>query len=568
MAELVLGPLLRYVDERRATVWVETSGPCEVRVLDARAPTFAVHGHHYALVQVDGLAPGTETPYTVELDGEPVWPEMGSPWPPSVIRTLRPGGPYRLTFGSCRTSVPNTPRENRTHGVDVLRGFATTMTRRGREEWPDALLLVGDQVYADETSEEIQRFIASRRDLDSPPGTELADFEEYTLLYRVAWREPAIRWVLSTLPSMMIFDDHDIRDDWNTSQAWRDAMDALPWWPARIVGGLVSYWVYQHVGNLSPDDLADDPLYARVLAAARDGGDAGPVLDEFAWGTHAEPAGTRWSYARDVGRNRLVVVDSRCGRVLTPGGRAMLDEEEWSWVRERLTGDIDHLVVGTSLPYLLPQGLHHVEGWDEAVADGAWGRRLAPLGERIRQGVDLEHWAAFRSTFDAVARALGEVAAGRRGRPPATIVFASGDVHYSYLARAHVPEEAETRIYQAVCSPIRNPLPRALRLANVFASFAVARAVGAGLARAARVRDPALSWDVVRGPWFANALATLTLHGRSAHLRWDTAAADGRNVYLREVGVVPLTSATLASTPAESLRWRRFRRTTPAREAP
>ena len=30
MAELILGPLLRYVGERDATVWVETDGPCEV----------------------------------------------------------------------------------------------------------------------------------------------------------------------------------------------------------------------------------------------------------------------------------------------------------------------------------------------------------------------------------------------------------------------------------------------------------------------------------------------------------------------------------------------------------
>ena len=83
--------------------------------------------------------------------------------------------------------------------------------------WPDLVLFLGDQVYADETTEEMQEFIASRRDIDEPPGEELKDYEEYAHLYGLAWSDPANRWLLSTLPSAMIFDDHDIRDDWNTS---------------------------------------------------------------------------------------------------------------------------------------------------------------------------------------------------------------------------------------------------------------------------------------------------------------------------------------------------------------
>ena len=54
----------------------------------------------------------------------------------------------------------------------------------------------------------------------------------------------------------MIFDDHDIRDDWNTSWTWRQDMEATSWWHDRIVGGLASYWVHQHLGNLGPEERA------------------------------------------------------------------------------------------------------------------------------------------------------------------------------------------------------------------------------------------------------------------------------------------------------------------------
>jgi hypothetical protein len=75
---LVLGPLLRHVDTTSAAVWVETAGPARVEIRAAgrswSTGTFAAHGHHYALVEVDGLEPGTEAAYEVWLDDQPVWP--------------------------------------------------------------------------------------------------------------------------------------------------------------------------------------------------------------------------------------------------------------------------------------------------------------------------------------------------------------------------------------------------------------------------------------------------------------------------------------------------------------
>ena len=105
-AELVLGPMLRYVGETEATVWVETDRDCQVEILGRRAATFEVAGHHYGLVVIDGLPPGSETEYQVALDGVVRWPPAGGDFPPSVLRTLgtdRRDG-VRLAFGSCRAA--------------------------------------------------------------------------------------------------------------------------------------------------------------------------------------------------------------------------------------------------------------------------------------------------------------------------------------------------------------------------------------------------------------------------------------------------------------------------------
>ncbi|WP_205629065.1 alkaline phosphatase D family protein [Jiangella muralis] len=552
---LVLGPLLRHVDRTSALIWVETARPATVRVLDATAQasgglasdhaagdsyTFTVHGHHYALVAVDGLEPGTSTPYAVEVDGESAWPEPGSPFPPPVIRTRGDGG-VRLTFGSCRMSVPHDAKHDRVYGTDALRALALALAAADESARPDALVLLGDQVYADETSDAMREFIAGRRDVAEPPGAEVADFEEYAHLYQLAWTDPAVRWLLSTVPAAMIFDDHDIRDDWNTSQAWRATMAGQSWWRRRITGGLAAYWLYQHVGNLSPSERAADPVLARVLAA---GGDAGEVLDEFARRADQDPASYRWSFSRDLGPARLVMIDSRCGRVLDPRRRRIVDDAEWDWIAEQVrdTEHVEHLFLGTSLPYLLPRGLHDLEAWNEATAGGAWGGRFARAAESLRQAIDLEHWAAFDRSFDAMASLVTEVATGPDGRRPHTVSFLSGDVHYSYAARLAYPGRTPrtSRVYQLVCSPVRNPLSRTLRYLNGAAAFAVARVAGTALARLARVPKPSVRWSIEAGPRFDNALATLELTDGSARVRWETGRVDGDTATMSEVLSVTL----------------------------
>jgi hypothetical protein len=527
---LVLGPVLRHVDTSSAAVWVQTAAAATVSLHlegDERvwsAPTFRVHGHHYALVEVTGLEPGLHTAYRVEVDGSTVWPLEDGQRPPSTLRVPRPDRVPRLAFGSCRTSVPHDAMGHLTHGVDALRSYGVAVAR-GEEapEWPDAMLLLGDQVYADELSQEMKDFISSRRSLDDPPGAELKDYDEYAHLYAVAWGDPWLRWVLSCLPTMMIFDDHDVRDDWNTSWQWRRQMEATSWWHGRIVAALASYWVYQHLGNLSVQERAEDEIWAELVRRRAEGEgevDLSEVLDAFAERVDQEPMTYRWSYARDFGDARLVVADSRAGRVLEEGRRSMLDPDEMEWLDGQLRGECSHLLVGTSLPFLLPTGLHHLESWNEAVVDGAWGGRAAGVAERIRQGIDLEHWAAFQDGFREVCGMVDQVAAGRRGAAPASVVFLSGDVHHSYISEVRRP--GGTRVLQFVCSPIRNPLPRPLRAANVVASHRVAGLLGGPMARRARVARPPWEWDTLAGPWYDNNIAILELHNGRMRVTWWT----------------------------------------------
>ena len=158
--------MLRYVDHGEATIWVETDRACVVTIdagpLSASSATWAVHGHHYALLQLSGLGEGTVTPYEVRLDDTLVWPEPDSPYPPSVIRTLTPASSLRLVFGSCRRWAPYDEAGLEEYGAETGMIVVQPFTHRegrvrfsvpvfGADEWPcrslnDIALTVGERV--------------------------------------------------------------------------------------------------------------------------------------------------------------------------------------------------------------------------------------------------------------------------------------------------------------------------------------------------------------------------------------------------------------------------------------
>jgi hypothetical protein len=527
--KLVLGPLLRYAGTESATFWVETSAPCNVEILGKRTRTFTVEGHHYALLLVDDLEPASVTPYEVRLDGELVWPpDDGRPRP--VVRMRTGERRVRLVFGSCRVGGPEpdsleAPWHDQLvrEGVDALWAYSRAL-QRGEGEWPDALLLLGDQVYADEVSPETLAYIEARRDTSEPPGEQVADFEEYTRLYRESWSDPDIRWLLSTVPSAMIFDDHDVHDDWNISWSWVEEMRAKPWWDARITGAFMAYWIYQHIGNLSPPELAEETM----LELVKHDDDAGPRLRDAARTWDRESAASRWAYHRDFGDSRLLVVDSRAARVLADGRREMVDEEEWDWIVDHSVGAFDHLVIASTLPVFMPHGIHHLEAWNEAVCHGRWGKIAARLAERLRRSVDLEHWAAFGESFDRLCGWLRRVATGEAATmPPASIVLLGGDVHNSYLAEVELGEGARSRVFQIVCSPYRNPLgPRERRIVRVTGSRASAVFFSL-LGRLAGVDPPSVSWEIRPTRTFENTIGELELERRSARVMLRRSAREG-----------------------------------------
>ena len=60
---------------------------------------------------------------------------------------------------------------------------------------------------------------------------------------------PRVRRALANIPTYMIFDDHDVTDDWNITRAWRDRVHTAPLGRSVLIASLVSYALFQDWGN-------------------------------------------------------------------------------------------------------------------------------------------------------------------------------------------------------------------------------------------------------------------------------------------------------------------------------
>jgi hypothetical protein len=112
-------------------------------------------------------------------------------------------------------------------------------------------------------------------------GTELRALE------RTRSSLPAVRRLLANTPTYMVFDDHDVTDDWNITGAWRSRVESSPAGRRTVANALAAYWAFQGWGN--DPDRADGEIRAAIIGRA-DGSVSADEFDTVMWGFD------RWSF--------------------------------------------------------------------------------------------------------------------------------------------------------------------------------------------------------------------------------------------------------------------------------
>lgn len=224
--QLSHGPLLGAVASDGVKVWVRSdrAATWSVRVwpsgdeelglssIETLGPPLTAAGDFSASLRVSGLAPRSSYEYAV---------------------SLRTGGESDararvVAHGEFHTLAPEgePTRTRLVVGADITGSGSQPIFHQIGEVDPDFVLLIGDQVYADEAE--------PTRD-------------GYAAFYRRNWNIKHLRPMLQHVPAFMIWDDHEIQDNY-----WLGKSDRYA--PARE-----AYELYVHAHN--PAAYRSDALY-------------------------------------------------------------------------------------------------------------------------------------------------------------------------------------------------------------------------------------------------------------------------------------------------------------------
>ncbi|MEN8190353.1 MAG: alkaline phosphatase D family protein [Thermodesulfobacteriota bacterium] len=247
-----------------------------------------------------------------------------------------------------------------------------------------------------------------------------------------------VQRLLAHLPVYMIFDDHDVTDDWNLTRGWEEVAYGHPF-SRRIIGNaLIGYFLFQGWGN-DPQKF-DETFLERVHDCFREpGAEKQDALIDFLFTFE------QWNYSLPT-TPKMVVLDTRTNRwwsessLTKPSG--LLDWEDLSELQHELVGE-------SSVVLISPAPIFGVK-LIEVVQ-----RIITFFGSPLM--VDAENWMAHPGTANVILNIF------RHRKTPKNFVILSGDVHYSFAYDVKLRHRLNSPdIWQITCSGFKNEFPHGL----------------------------------------------------------------------------------------------------------
>ena len=245
---------------------------------------------------------------------------------------------------------------------------------------------------------------------------------------------PKVSRALAHLPVYMIFDDHDVTDDWNLTRGWEEAAYSNPF-SKRIIGNtLIGYWLCQGWGN-APEKFSALNNSAPQYFIGDCIKQQDQLIDEVL-------AFNQWHFSLATSP-KIIVLDTRTQRWRSessankPSG--LMDWEALSELQQELINQTEVILVSAAPIY----GVKMIETIQ---------RFFTAIGLPLM--VDAENWMAHSGTANVMLNIF------RHHKTPTHFIILSGDVHYSFFYEVtHRFRRSDSKIFQITSSGIKNQFP-------------------------------------------------------------------------------------------------------------
>ncbi|RJG51327.1 alkaline phosphatase D family protein [Motilimonas pumila] len=246
---------------------------------------------------------------------------------------------------------------------------------------------------------------------------------------------PQVQRVMAHLPCAMIFDDHDVTDDWNLTAGWELAAYGQAF-SKRILGNaMIGYLLCQGWGN-APEHFSDEVMQQLGETLSAPGKDSHDAFIQQLIHFH------QWHYQWPT-TPALVVLDTRTHRwrsernIHSPSG--LMDWESLTDLQQTLLGK-DAVILVSPAPIF---GVKLIEVIQKVFT---W------CGQPLM--IDAENWMAHPGAANTLLNMF------RHSKTPQNFVILSGDVHYSFAYSIHLKDQQQSpHIWQITSSGIKNEFP-------------------------------------------------------------------------------------------------------------
>ncbi|WP_373958397.1 alkaline phosphatase family protein [Vibrio gigantis] len=284
---------------------------------------------------------------------------------------------------------------------------------------------------------------------------------------------PQVQRLFAHIPTYMIFDDHDVTDDWNLTVGWEYAVDQNQFATQVIGNGLAAYWMCQGWGN-KPESFneafikqakqlfVDQPCVAKQTHnveqtdnLTQTNSEAGDVTTTQSI-SQIEPDKHQafiemlsrfeeWHYTIDTSP-KVIVLDTRTrrwrseSRMNKPSG--LMDWEALIEFQHQLLHQ-EKVVIVSAAPMF---GVKFIETLQ---------KMATTIGKPLV--IDAENWMAHPGSANTLISIFTHT------KTPTNFVVLSGDVHYSFAYDIKLRYRRNSpNIYQITCSGIKNQFPAPL----------------------------------------------------------------------------------------------------------
>lgn len=276
----------------------------------------------------------------------------------------------------------------------------------------------------------------------APPAHLEAEYQqryakEQRLITDFVTTLPKVHRALAHIPTYMIFDDHDVTDDWNLTRGWEEDAYNHPLSKRMIGNALLGYFLCQGSGN-QPQQLT--PLFAAVQKHISD-----TAIEQHDDLLEVVLAWSKWDYALDT-QPPVRVLDTRTQRWRSessmdkPSG--LMDWESLVAFQQSIVNEDDVIVISAAPVY----GVKFIEMIQ---------RIFTWLGQALT--VDAENWMAHKGTANVMLNIFRHI------KTPPRFIILSGDVHYSFVYDVKMRFRRNSpQVLQFTCSGLKNAFPTKL----------------------------------------------------------------------------------------------------------